>query len=106
MKGDKQAKVYLSEIFPFRANEIAFMNSVVLGTSANKVIPKNFSSIPEPFSTTSTISTRSSSALINQRPQQNDNANVDVPAMRAYKAVHDSNTAALVIRLHSGASCP
>ena len=51
---------YLSAIFPLRANEIAFMNSVVLGTSANKVIPKNFSWIPESLNTTSTTSTSSS----------------------------------------------
>ena len=53
---------HLSAIFPLRANEIAFINSVVLGTSANKVIPKNFSSMPESFNTTSTTSISSSIA--------------------------------------------
>ena len=45
-------------MLPFIANEIAFMNSVVFGTSANSVTPKNFSSIPEPSKTTSTTSTK------------------------------------------------
>jgi hypothetical protein len=51
---------YLSAMFPFRANEMAFMNLVVFGTGANKVIPRNFSSIPNPSSTTSTTSTSNS----------------------------------------------
>ncbi len=36
------------------------MNSVVLGTRAKRVIPRNFSSMPDPFKITSTTSTRSS----------------------------------------------
>ena len=36
------------------------MNSVVFGTRANKVIPRNFSSIPDPVSTTSTTPTSNS----------------------------------------------
>lgn len=50
-------KTYLRAMLPFMAKDIAFMNSVVLGTSAKSVTPRNFSSIPEPFSTTSTTST-------------------------------------------------
>lgn len=50
----------LNAMFPFKANEIAFMNSVVLGTKAKRVMPRNFSSMPEPSNTTSTTSTRSS----------------------------------------------
>lgn len=48
----------LRDIFPFKANEIAFINSVVLGTNAKSVTPRNFSSIPEPLRTTSTTSTK------------------------------------------------
>ena len=44
-------------MLPFMANDMAFMNSVVFGTSANKLSPRNFSSIPLPASTTSTTST-------------------------------------------------
>ena len=51
---------HLRAMFPFRANEIAFMNSVVFGTRANRVIPRNFSSIPDPSSTTSTTPTSNS----------------------------------------------
>ena len=47
-------------MFPLIAKDIAFMNSVVLGTRAKRVIPRNFSSIPDPLRTTSTTSTRSS----------------------------------------------
>lgn len=45
-------------MFPLMANEMAFMNSVVLGTSAKRVTPSSFSGIPEPSRTTSTTSTR------------------------------------------------
>ena len=55
-----QARTNLRAMFPCRANEIAFMNSVVFGTRANKVIPRNFSSIPDPSSTTSTTPTSNS----------------------------------------------
>jgi hypothetical protein len=58
--GEVDAKAYLSAIFPFRANEIAFMNSVVFGTRANRVTPRNFSSMPEFSKITSTTSTNSS----------------------------------------------
>ena len=47
----------LRAIFPYMANDIAFINSVVLGTKANRVRPRNFSLIPEPSRTTSTTST-------------------------------------------------
>lgn len=50
-------------MFPLRANDMAFMNSVVLGTSAKMVIPRNFSSMPEPSRTTSTTSTRISAVM-------------------------------------------
>jgi len=55
-----QKSPYLRAMLPFMANDIAFMNSVVLGTSAKSVMPRNFSSIPDPSSTTSTTSTNSS----------------------------------------------
>ncbi len=45
-------------MLPFMANEMAFMNSVVFGTSANRVTPRNFSSMPEPSKMTSTTSTK------------------------------------------------
>lgn len=51
---------HLKEMLPFMANEMAFMNSVVFGTSSKRVTPKNFSSIPEPSRMTSTTSTSSS----------------------------------------------
>lgn len=46
--GKSLRNTHLNAIFPFNANEIAFMNSVVLGTRANKVTPRNFSSMAEP----------------------------------------------------------
>lgn len=58
--GEADAKACLSAIFPFKANEIAFMNSVVFGTRANRVTPRNFSSMPESSKITSTTSTNSS----------------------------------------------
>ena len=97
-------------MLPFIANEIAFMNSVVFGTRANSVTPKNFSSIPEPSKTTSTTSTKISvfAKIICQsasnETQTRETANS--PAMIAYSAVHANNTLALVVRLHDGASCP
>jgi hypothetical protein len=45
------------------ANDMAFMNSVVLGTKANNVTPKNFSGIPDPSKTTSTTSTKISKSF-------------------------------------------
>lgn len=50
-------------MFPLMANEMAFINSVVLGTSAKSVTPSSFSGIPDPSSTTSTTSTRISIAV-------------------------------------------
>jgi hypothetical protein len=50
----------LNAMLPLIAKDMAFMNSVVLGTRAKRVIPRNFSSIPEPSRMTSTTSTRSS----------------------------------------------
>jgi len=103
--GNDYSEAHLNDMFPFRANEMAFMNSVVLGTSANRVIPKNFSSIPESCSTTSTTSTSNSSAQTSQYTYTKfTTENIDVPAMIAYRAVQASNTPALVVRLHSGAS--
>lgn len=58
-------KAYLNAMLPVRAKEKAFMNSVVLGTSANKVTPRNFSGMPEPSNTTSTTSTRISVSACN-----------------------------------------
>ena len=57
---DSHIDANLSAMFPFMAKDMAFMNSVVLGTKAKRVIPRNFSSIPEPFKITSTTSTSSS----------------------------------------------
>jgi hypothetical protein len=54
---------HLREILPCRAKDIAFMNSVVFGTRANRVTPRNFSSIPEPSRTTSTTLTRISAEM-------------------------------------------
>lgn len=48
----------LNAMLPDMANEKAFINSVVFGTSANRVTPRNFSSIPEPSKMASTTSTR------------------------------------------------
>lgn len=45
-------------MFPLSANEMAFINSVVFGTRAKRVIPRNFSSMPDPSRTSSTTSTR------------------------------------------------
>jgi hypothetical protein len=53
----------LSAIFPFIAKLIAFRNSVVLGTNANSVMPRNFSSMSEPSRTESTVSTRISAMM-------------------------------------------
>ena len=50
----QKGETYLRAMFPFKANDIAFINSVVLGTRAKRVHPKNFSSIPDPSGTTST----------------------------------------------------
>lgn len=55
---NKMLKAHLRAMLPLRANEMAFINSVVFGTRANKVTPRNFSSMPEPSRTTSTTSTR------------------------------------------------
>ena len=95
-------------MFPFMAKDMAFMNSVVLGTSANNVTPRNFSSMPEPSSTTSTTSTKISTArgLSAQFTNYYMTARLDVPAIAAYSAVHANNTLALVVRLHDGPSCP
>jgi len=54
---------YDRAILPLRANEMALRNSVVLGTRANNVNPKNFSSIEIEPSTTSTVSTKISTPL-------------------------------------------
>ena len=62
-------------------------NSVVLGTRAKSVIPRNFSSIAKPSSTTSTVSTR-------------------ISAMMAYRTVAPMRMTALFIRLQFGASWP
>jgi len=98
--------IYLKAIFPFKANEIAFMNSVVFGTSAKRVTPKNFSSIPEPSKITSTMPTRISGANYSIIKNRINGEAVYIPAIKANSAVHMSSTLALVIRLHEGASCP
>ncbi len=94
----------LKAMFPVIANDIAFMNSVVLGTSANSVTPRNFSSIPEPSRTTSTTSTSISEADVRQT--ENWYRKPHLPAIIAYNAVHPNNTLALVVRLQLGASWP
>lgn len=97
----------LNAMFPFRANDIAFINSVVFGTSAKRVIPKNFSSIPDPVRMTSTTSTRiSTSREENSQQWLKSTMAWNAPAISAYRNVHDNNTLALVNRLHDGASCP
>lgn len=50
-------------MLPFRAKEMALRNSVVLGTRANNVNPRNFSSMETEPRTTSTVSTRISKLL-------------------------------------------
>ena len=72
-------------MLPFRANDIAFMNSVVFGTKANSETPRNFSGIDAPSSTTSTSFTR-------------------ISAIAAYKSVQVNKTVDDVVLLHSGAS--
>lgn len=62
-------------------------NSVVLGTRAKRVIPRNFSSMSTLSSTTSTVFTR-------------------ISAMMAYKRVAPSRITALFVLLQFGASCP
>lgn len=62
--GSMPGLTHLRAMLPLRANDMAFMNSVVLGTRANKVRPRNFSSIPDPFSTTSTTSTKISASQL------------------------------------------
>ena len=53
-----ESRTHLRAMFPFMANAMAFMNSVVFGTKAKRVTPRNFSGIPDPSRTTSTTSTR------------------------------------------------
>ena len=57
---------YLRAMFPYIAKDIAFINSVVFGTRAKRVIPRNFSSMPEPSNTTSTTSMRISTSCFSQ----------------------------------------
>ena len=82
------------------------MNSVVFGTSANKVTPRNFSSMPEPSRMTSTTSTKISvhKILSAQHIPRKITTRKHVPAMIAYNAVHANSTLALVARLHEGPS--
>ena len=90
-----------SAIFPFMAKDIAFYkyiscadgqgsgrltrNSVVLGTSAKSVMPRNFSSTANPCNTTSTVST-------------------SISAIRAYNIVALINMTELFVLLQLGAS--
>lgn len=101
--GRMQGRAHLSAMFPFKANEMAFINSVVFGTRANSVTPRNFSSIPESLRTISTTSTSNSVKFYQLR---SDPSTIYSPAMIAYNAVHPSKTLALVVRLQEGASCP
>lgn len=80
---------HLSAILPFKAKEKAFMNSVVLGTSANKVIPRNFSSIPEPWRTTSTTSTRISAKSITFFSRVLSNAQIWMTWLTCNRSVQD-----------------
>ena len=54
---------YDKAMLPFRAKEMALRNSVVLGTRANNVKPRNFSSMETEPRTTSTVSTRISKVI-------------------------------------------
>ena len=107
--GPEHVKTYLRAMLPFMANDTAFMNSVVLGTRANSVTPRNFSSIPDPFSTTSTTFTNISVQMghVDQLRRKDRRAFwIYVPAMIAYSAVHANSTLALTARLQEGPSCP
>ena len=57
---ERHGEARLRAMLPLSANDIAFMNSVVLGTNAKSVTPRNFSAMPKSSSITSTTSTRSS----------------------------------------------
>ena len=110
---DILVKTYLRKMLPFMAKDIAFMNSVVLGTRANSVTPRNFSSTPEPFSTTSTTSTSISVEVrIDQQRETRHCCRMGradckhIPAIAAYSAVHANSTLALTARLQEGPSCP
>ena len=81
----RAGKTYDKAMLPFSAKEMAFMNSVVFGTSANRMTPSSFSEMPEPLRTTSTTSTK-------------------ISAMTAYRTVQVSSTVALLARLQFGAS--
>lgn len=81
----RAGKTYDKAMLPFSAKEMAFMNSVVFGTSANRMTPSSFSEMPEPLRTTSTTSTK-------------------ISAMTAYRTVQASSTVALLARLQFGAS--
>lgn len=65
---------HLSAMLPFMANEMAFMNSVVFGTSAKSVTPRNFSGMPEPSSTTSTTSTKISAFVKDRQGERQQEA--------------------------------
>ena len=97
-------KSHLRAMFPLRAKEMAFINSVVLGTRANTVMPKNFSSIPESLRTTSTTSTNNSKKKKRFENQLSLSSMAALPAISAYRNVHASKTLALVVRLQEGAS--
>jgi len=88
---------YLSAIFPFMANDMAFMNSVVLGMRVNRVNPRNFSSIATPSSTTSTTSTRISDCQLYPSIS-------DIPAIMANKTVQPSSTPVLTPLVQLGDS--
>jgi hypothetical protein len=69
------------------------MNSVVLGTSANSVTPRNFSGTPEPSSTTSTSSTSTSATRVAPRRQSLGNLNQKLgnikPARTSNQGIED-----------------
>lgn len=101
----KSKDTHLNAILPFMAKDIAFINSVVLGTNANNVTPRNFSSMPEPSRTTSTTSTKISTVQMSSAYHYTAMRR-NAPAIAAYSAVHPNNTLALVVRLQDGPSCP
>ncbi|KAH3669932.1 hypothetical protein OGATHE_002744 [Ogataea polymorpha] len=76
-----------SATFPWVANEIALTNSVVLGTNANTVNPRNFGSMGKALRTSSTTST-------------------SISAMTAYIKVAKSKIVVLFFLDQFGASWP
>jgi len=97
-------QTHLSAMFPFMANDMAFMNSVVLGMRVKRVNPRNFSSTATPSRTTSTTSTRISTRQLH--PFRSNQMKINIPAIMANKTVHPSNTPVLTPLVQLGDSCP